>query len=418
MMYPTLIIASLALFSVVAWKKPHYGLYLICGLLPSYLLRFDILGIPTTLLEMMIVLLVGIWLAVKRPRINSIIPKAWQKPVVFFLASGAVAAWISPNTLDALGVFKSYILLPVLLFIVAVDLLRTHRHKRNVTRALGASGLFVALFGIFQFMSGQAIPIPWDIERRITSVYPFPNAVGLFLGPIIVLGVFAFINTLKKTRWALFWAFVVLLGGLAVVLAKSEAVLVAVPATLFVSGVVSERLRKRTLIAAGVTALLIAVSPWNHIAWQKLTLQDTSGQVRISQWQETAQLLRDQPVFGAGLSGYPAAIAPYHTAREYEIFQYPHNILLNFWVEMGMIGLIAVSWVLTRALRMTKTYLKHPKRHWLPLAATAAIIEMGIHGLVDVPYFKNDLSVLTWVLIAVMISGTHAKRNRDKKEQA
>lgn len=418
MMYFALIILSLAGFGVVTWHKQRTGLYLIAALLPSYLIRFSVFGIPTTLLEVVIVLFLGIWLIKTQPDPGTIIPDRWQKPLLFFLAVGAVAAWISPNTLDALGVLKSYIVLPVVLFVTATHLLQTDAHKRNIVRALGASALFVSVFGLFQFISGQAIPIPWDIERRITSIYPFPNAVGLYLGPIIVLGVFASLNTLKKTRWFLFWVAVVLLSGSAVVLAKSEAVLVAVPATLFISGIISKRWRKPTLAAGLAVFAVIAISPWSGPVWEKISLQDTSGQVRISQWQETHQLLQDNPIFGVGLSGYPTAITSYHTAQEYEIFQYPHNIFLNFWVEMGILGIIAVGWILKRLTAVLRHHLKHPKRHWISLAAGAAILEIGIHGLVDVPYFKNDLSVLTWVLAAVIINGAYVAQNRLATKQS
>ena len=38
------------------------------------------------------------------------------------------------------------------------------------------------------------------------------------------------------------------------------------------------------------------------------------------------------------------------------------------------------------------------------MAALSAIL---IHGLVDTPYFKNDLSIIFWVLIALLIIQTH-----------
>ena len=42
-----------------------------------------------------------------------------------------------------------------------------------------------------------------------------------------------------------------------------------------------------------------------------------------------------------------------------------------------------------------------------------------VHGLVDVPYFKNDLAVMFWALVA-MISAqclTHNKRNETQKHE-
>lgn len=37
-------------------------------------------------------------------------------------------------------------------------------------------------------------------------------------------------------------------------------------------------------------------------------------------------------------------------------------------------------------------------------AALASMAALLVHGLVDVPYFKNDLAVLFWILISLSIS--------------
>ena len=44
--------------------------------------------------------------------------------------------------------------------------------------------------------------------------------------------------------------------------------------------------------------------------------------------------------------------------------------------------------------------LKHAK-NVVAIGIMAAIIYMFIHGIVDVPYFKNDLSTQFWVFLAI-----------------
>jgi uncharacterized ion transporter superfamily protein YfcC len=36
------------------------------------------------------------------------------------------------------------------------------------------------------------------------------------------------------------------------------------------------------------------------------------------------------------------------------------------------------------------------------LGLMGAMVVIVVHGLVDVPYFKNDLAVLFWVMIGIM----------------
>ena len=83
-----------------------------------------------------------------------------------------------------------------------------------------------------------------------------------------------------------------------------------------------------------------------------------------------------------------------------EIFQYPHNIFLNFWVELGLLGVITLILFGGYVLSLTKKILTSPEA----LIVFFALMQVFIHGIVDVPYFKNDLAILTWILLAIIFS--------------
>jgi O-antigen ligase len=121
--------------------------------------------------------------------------------------------------------------------------------------------------------------------------------------------------------------------------------------------------------------------------------------VRLTQWEETWNLLKDHPFVGAGLAGYPEALAPYHTHSHIEIFQYPHNLFLNAWTELGLLGLVLLVFLGILLLRSTP----HVRTSWIKMMVLAVFAEMFIHGLVDVPYFKNDLSIFSWILVTLLL---------------
>ncbi|MCH8049550.1 hypothetical protein IH979_02465, partial [Patescibacteria group bacterium] len=75
-----------------------------------------------------------------------------------------------------------------------------------------------------------------------------------------------------------------------------------------------------------------------------------------------------------------------------------HNIFLNIWSELGILGLLAFFWLAFYTIRTIQIH----RDDALKLAAFAALATMVIHGLVDVPYFKNDLAVMTWLLLAII----------------
>ena len=57
-----ILILFLILFSIITYHNKVYGLAIIIILLPTYLLRFSIFNLPTTLLELMILILFLIFL--------------------------------------------------------------------------------------------------------------------------------------------------------------------------------------------------------------------------------------------------------------------------------------------------------------------------------------------------------------------
>ncbi|MFH0951082.1 MAG: hypothetical protein V1765_01245, partial [bacterium] len=83
---------------------------------------------------------------------------------------------------------------------------------------------------------------------------------------------------------------------------------------------------------------------------------------------------------------------------------YPHNILLNFWTELGLLGMLLFVWLIVKYLVLTLRQLiaKQNDSRYLTLGLLGAMITIIIHGLVDVPYFKNDLAIIFWLLLVLL----------------
>jgi len=407
----TLVLLTLtAAFGLTTWLNPRGGLLLLVALLPSYLLRTELFGVPTTLLELLLLTFVVLWTIKHRPAVSDLLPtRNILAPLVLLIAAATISLFVAPDLMGAAGIWKAYFIEPILLFfIVRYELIHAGITAEDLFKSLGLTALILSLVAIFQWITGAGLPIPWDIERRVTSVFDYPNALGLFLGPIVIIGG---IHTRRVSKdistW--FWPAVTILSLIATALAQSEAAIVAIMATLLLAGLVNKNTRRLTVAGTLALGALVLLSPWRADVVGKLTLQDYSGQVRLSQWSETMNLLQDRWLLGTGLSGYPTALEPYHQATHYEIFQYPHNIILNIWVELGLLGFIAVAllgWQLLARGRSIKL------ASLAEYAALFALIEIAIHGLVDVPYLKNDLAILTWLLIAILLYAPQTHRSQ------
>jgi O-antigen ligase len=87
---------------------------------------------------------------------------------------------------------------------------------------------------------------------------------------------------------------------------------------------------------------------------------------------------------------------------------YPHNIVLNMWTETGFLGLAAFLWLLAQAFRVSWRGWTAGPVAWrgIQLGIVLAMLAIVVHGLVDVPYFKNDLALEFWGFIGLAWAGT------------
>ncbi len=390
------LVLLLFLFALIASRRPAWGLGIILALLPTYLIRFHF-QIPTTFLELLIV--VFLFLVVVRMKRND-----WQKlaglksanlAIGLFVLAGLISTLVSPDRLAALGQLKAFILEPVLLFYAAIAILKTEDDKKWVLRGLFISASAISLFGILQYFTLIFLPLRFwgtgDEMTRIASVFEYPNALALYLAPL--LGFFA---VLWQKRYELFRQSAWMILGLAsmataLVLTFSRGAWAALIVTaLFLS---LRRLDYKRILALAVLGLVLLAIP-SIRARLSLGLSDPSSQAHGQLMRVGVQQILANPLLGNGLAGFPETLRQAHFPGE--ILNYPHNIFLNFWLELGVLGLISFAWIIMISLNQ-----HHKKTSPVTWAAGVFLVVMILHGLVDVPYFKNDLAILFWFTISL-----------------
>lgn len=443
------------IFFLLARKKLDSAILLTVILLPTYLIRFNII-VPTTLLEIMIVIVFLVWFIknrfflytrwqkiIKTKSFSGTMSYPFRWVIIAWLLVSFIAVGIAGFDVSALGVWRAYFFEPLLLFIVVINTFQTREKIIELISALGISVIAVSLFAVYQYITGDFIANDFwanSINRRATSFFPFPNAVGLYVAPSIplLLGALGFLLTKNadNKKSIIICSVGVVLGLFAITSARSEGALLALGLVLPLFGLMASKLSRRLtiiLIAIGIAGLILSVPAQSYII-DRLTLKNFSGQVRRIQWKETLKMLYDGRLLtGAGLAQYQTAVAPYHqegffvknndpdfdykvrtdpefrkqTWQPLEIYLYPHNIILNFWSELGLLGLVTFIWlIITFGYYGWRSYQQvkatgSPDR-FIVLGLGFSLLVSLIHGWVDVPYFKNDLAVLFWVIMALM----------------
>ena len=404
-LYYILLIIYFLIFLGLCIKNLKWAIYLIVFSLPSYLIRFSIGWLPMTLLEGMVVILFLVWLfkLIKGDVSFEILKnKSLVLLIGLFLVSASVSVFVSPELRVAAGIWRAYFIEPILFLAVLISVIK-RKDLKYIFYTFGLSVFILSLVAIYQKITGSLIANPfWAAEatRRVTGVFEYPNALALLLGPIVIL----LLGWLAERRgWYIkgWLSLVVIAGVLAVYFTGSKgAILGMLVAIVFYS--IFYIGKRKYFIGLLVLALLaggylISTERFNMRGIGTVEGGD-SVTTRLEVWGETLEMLKARLILGAGLAGYQEALEDYHQKEFIEIYLYPHNIFFNFWSEIGILGLIVFLGVLVWFYRSG-----FRKRNELSVILMAAMVALLVHGLVDVPYFKNDLSILFWILIGGMI---------------
>lgn len=406
-------------FVFLVWFRPKYALWLTLILLPAYQIKGIIYNIPVTLLELMILSLFLIYGLKNINRTKELVQnlKDWQWPILTWLIIATLAIFISPDLKAGAGVWKAYFIEPILLLIVFVDLIKNKKDLKLIFSAFMFSAIIVSIYALYQKFLGQGI---WSTEiwgqpqvLRITSFFPHPNFLGLYLGPLILLSLGYIFSYFKNKNIIIVCTLLFfIITSLSLIYARSEATILAVLVGLFFLGLINKSSQKYALISLLIIFLLIFSFPISRNYFvQKFGLQDLSGQLRFNIWQGAGKLIKENPVLGIGLDGYER-LAPDYQKRFYdpytgelisvETHPYPHNLYLTLWLELGLLGLIVFAWILVMFFKQGLKQLDQ-KDVIINTSIMAAMIVIVIHGLADTPYFKNDLAVLFWLIIGLLI---------------
>ena len=385
-----LIIVGLLFFATLAILRREYGVYLILLLLPSYQIRFSVFGLPMTFLEGMILILAAVSFPLLFRQYRNIQISQYL-PILLFLLAGFISIFVSPVRLAAAGIFKAYFFEPVLFFFLVRAIIDTPEKVRRLFQSLSLLVIYLSVFGLYQFVTLYGLPFSWwEVNvagRRIISLLNHPTARALLRGP--PLGMLIFRPQKTRLDWTAF-----ALGLPVFYLTVSRAGWLALAAAVVITAIIgAKRLSiinyKLLILAAAFSLAAVILIPFSrHLLLELATGRAATQENRYVLWTAAADMLKKQPLTGVGLMGFREHYKNYPLGPDRVVQNYPHNFFLNFWLETGPLGLISMVWLLV---------LFYKKRPLNP-AVFAAMTVILLHGLVDVPYFKNDLAVLFWLI--------------------
>lgn len=352
--------------------------------------------------------------------------------VLAFFVLGFISTRIASNFGVANREFRVMVFDPVLFYTLVRATQLTFPQSRRLIYALLLSGTAVCLIGLWQFARGDVIAA--DGVSRIYAVWGSPNNVALFLGRLFPLALVFALLLAGRARWV--YAALAALFGLTIYLTYSRgALLLGIPASLLFilivlltkSGLWS-RTTRVVLVAVAVIAAVALLPVASTARFQSLFQSGTgTGFFRVAVWTSALQMIRDHPFWGVGLDNflyeYPKYILP-EAWREPNL-SHPHNLVLDFWVSLGILGVVVLVWVLVeffrRAWRLfTLTADSSISENvWvraLALGLMASMVDFIAHGMIDSAYFVIDLAYV-FVLSLALVGGLTAEPKPLREEK-
>ena len=379
------------------------------------MVRWRIGPVPTTLLEVLVLLTLGLY-AISVLLRQAPLP-GWTRleiPIALFLVAGVIGTFVAPDHRSALGIFRAYLVEPVAIYFVAIAILSSVASVEALLVGWAAGALLFAADEIYRFGQALAADVlhPGHAQAALNIN---PNSVAIYLEPLLaVAGGLALFTTGRRRVIAI--AVVAALGVAEVAtLSRGGLLALAAMAAVAILTIPSVRLRVAVGAAAVAAAAAVFALPILGPRVESTLNQNGTFTLRLHIWAATLRMLRDHPLFGAGINSYQDTMAPYRVGDPRLYPQpYPHNIFLTSWTELGVLGMLAFAYILFFLIVVAfRAFARATGVQRALLWGTGvAFVMILVHGLVDSPYWKNDLSVEFWLLAAVEIAVLRLARHQ------
>lgn len=401
---------------------------IICSM-PLYLIRLSVFGVPTTVLEIIIYLCFIAWVVYRWKKGKQVCSDDkytlserireskgyinWRLPIVIlaWLGVGLISALVNPDIISGLGYWKAYFFDGVLVCIIIINEYKIA--KAVVPKALIFIGLIIATISLAGFWGWNVASDGRWLGWYGLESYASPNYLSLFLAPILAMSLVA---SILYKKW---WRTLSILSSVLIIIAligtQSRGAAIGVTGAIIITTLWwrlhDGKKQYHWLIWSALVLIIIAGATfWLAAPDFNASPEDgrvaTSNNVRWYIWQTSIEMSRQKPILGVGLGNYQN----YFTELTADRVNYPeyisplalsaHNLYLNILVTMGAIGFIVFMWMLIATIINIS---KKPRSADLCLVVIA-FVAIIFYGLVDTPLFKNDLAIMWWVIVALLIS--------------
>lgn len=393
-------------------KITRFLIFTTIFLIPTYLIRFSIFNIPTNLLEILIY--------------STFISFLFEKPLIgwrglyeknriyifsiLLIFSGLIiSTFINQYYRDGFGIIKGWFFDPLLFSFIMVTTLKNSDIEK-IIKTMFFSSVITSLIALQYFLFGKL-----TYDGRLAAFYSSPNYLAMFLAPSFFIGIYLIKNLkLAIEKFVTLFSFFIILGAL--YLTYSYATWIAIILSLFLAEFIKRRKKVNWKIPT-IFILLLAViiaTQLNNPKFKNYFSERSSIESRMMIWKSSLKITRDNLFFGIGPGNFQNKYLEYQ--KYFPLYlewavPHPHNLYLAFWLQSGILGFSGFIIFLFFWTKKTILLLGKQKNSAFLAVSLGIVFYTLIHGMIDTTYWKNDLSLIFWIII---FSTDHLIRERLK----
>lgn len=387
--------------------------------LQSYLIRFKIFAYPSNLQEVMVFVQAFCFFiyAIRKLDIFELFFKISQARFTFSLLFLALFSSVSfllfePSTQDFARYFK-FVFFTVVYVIIFLQIFENETKRFYAIRIMGIGAVFFGLFSVLYNFLGFGV----TDDFRLTGPLDSANYLASYLSPFLLFFLLSYLEQ-GKSRNDLILA---VLSALLLMGTRSMAALFTVMIVIFCYyalrydfGVLGRKHWGKLTVLLISMLFMFVVLFQTRVASNALS-SSSSFLERIEIWRTARYILSDplKLTFGLGLGQfqkfYEENVKMALFGKEpldYKVLQ-PHNIVLSFWLQFGLLGAALIIYLITR-LFLNFLYTDFKKFSYYQ-AYPFMLFYLVLHGLVDFPIFKNELLLVFGLTIELW----YAKLDQD-----
>lgn len=394
-------------------------LYINIFFLESYLIRFKIGNFPTNLQEVLIGLqcLFFLLAIIKNKTFLETIKNLKKHWVILCLAGLTIISTILvpiENRLDFIRHTKFLVIACILTFIFV----ETFKKDEERLKAFKVAGIGAMIFGFFSLIYNL---LGYNVTHDYRLLGPLDAAVylGYYLTPFFIFFTIEFFQNTKIKSNLLYAIALGILMLATVSMGSLAGSLIVILLYLFKTN--DSKILKSKIAKIIVTTICLLVA--GTIFYLKIlpTIQTNYSSLneREQIWSTSVDLLKTPKnlLLGVGVGQFQEQYFQHvkaflgHEPLDYYVLQ-PHNIFLLFIFQFGILGLAFLIFCIKKNLQNIFSWKKDQPFNF-QLLANFLLLYFFIHGLIDTPFFKNDLLIILVLLMELSLLKTSSKTLKD-----